>query len=273
MIRIENVSFSYPSFDIDARFALRHIDLEIRENEFIAFLGPNGSGKSSLSKLLNGIEQPLEGSVTVDGLSAADEASIRAVRKKVQIVFQNPENQQVGVTVGEDIAFGLSNMGWPRESMPSRIRWALLTVGLDVDEDRLVTQLSGGEKQKLALAAVLAIDPEYLILDEATSMLDPAGRKQFLSSLAEARKAKPFSVVYVTHHMEEVMAADRWVLFSEGTVQAEGKPDELWRQQGLLEACGLELPYLHRLSLEIEKRGVSLGGTVELDVWRKKLCV
>ncbi|QMV44187.1 ATP-binding cassette domain-containing protein [Cohnella cholangitidis] len=273
MITIENVSFAYPSMDIEPRYALRNVNLDIQENEFIAFLGPNGSGKSSLSKLLNGIEQPTEGAIGVDGLSVAEGSSIRAVRKKVQIVFQNPENQQVGVTVGEDIAFGLSNMGWARETMSSRISWALKTVGLDVDEDRLVTQLSGGEKQKLALAAVLAIDPEYLILDEATSMLDPTGRRQFLCSLAEARRTKSFAVIYVTHHMEEVMDADRWVLFSGGSIRAVGRPDELWRQQDLLRDCGLELPYRHRLTLELERRGIPAnaidsllnGGTRDAD--------
>jgi energy-coupling factor transport system ATP-binding protein len=272
MIRIHNVSFSYPSFDEETRYALRQIRLDIQDNEFIAFLGPNGSGKSSLSKLLNGIEQPDEGRITVDDLPVHDEGAIRAVRKKVQIVFQNPENQQVGVTVGEDIAFGLSNMGWPRESMPARIRWALRTVGLDADEDRLVTQLSGGEKQKLALAAVLAIDPEYLILDESTSMLDPTGRRQFLRSLAEARKRKAFAVIYVTHHMEEVMNADRWALFSEGSLRAIGTPQELWRRQGLLEDCGLELPYLNRLALELERRGLPAADKDNLEGWRNTIC-
>ncbi|BBH22337.1 energy-coupling factor transporter ATP-binding protein EcfA [Paenibacillus baekrokdamisoli] len=274
MIRIHDVFFSYSDFEDDPRWALQNVSLDIQENEFVAFLGPNGSGKSSLSRLLNGIELPQQGSIAVDELSTEDQASIPSIRRKVQMVFQNPENQQVGFTVGEDIAFGLSNFSWPRESMPSRIQWALQTAGLNVDVDRLVSQLSGGEKQKLALAAVLAIGPEYLILDEATSMLDPSARKQFVTSLAEARRLRPFSLIYVTHHMEEVMAADRWVLFSEGRVRAIGTPEELWRKPELLQSCGLELPYLNRLALMLEQDGVHTGDmdAANLDEWGRKLC-
>ncbi|XID94066.1 ATP-binding cassette domain-containing protein [Paenibacillaceae bacterium WGS1546] len=275
MIRINGVSFSYNACSGEEQgvsYALRRVNLDIRDNEFIAFLGPNGSGKSSLSRLLNGIETPTEGTIEIDGLRTDDAAALVDIRRKVQIVFQNPENQQVGITVGEDIAFGLSNRGWPRETMPERIRWALEAVGLDADEDRPVARLSGGEKQKLALAAVMAIDPEVLILDEATSMLDPGGRRDFLNALAQTRERKPFSLIYITHHLEEVLAADRWALFSRGELAAVGQPEELWTRRELLGECGLELPYLRRLALEFGGRGFPVADPDNLESWRKRIC-
>ncbi|MFC4599248.1 ATP-binding cassette domain-containing protein [Cohnella hongkongensis] len=275
MIRINGVSFSYNTGlgeERDVSYALREVSLDIRDNEFIAFLGPNGSGKSSMSRLLNGIETPTKGTIEIDGLRTDDAAALADIRRKVQIVFQNPENQQVGITVGEDIAFGLSNLGWPRETMPERIRWALGAVGLDADEDRPVARLSGGEKQKLALASVMAIDPEVLILDEATSMLDPGGRRDFLNALAQTRERKPFSLIFITHHLEEVLAADRWALFSRGELAAVGRPKDLWPRKELLEACGLELPFLRRLALEMGGRGFPIADPDNLENWRKRIC-
>lgn len=275
MIQIKNVSFSYNhevDHTLETTYALRGVNLDIQHNEFIAFLGPNGSGKSSLSRLLNGIEQPTEGYIEIDGLRTDEEKALGDIRRKVQIVFQNPENQQVGISVGEDIAFGLSNFGWPREKMPERINWALNAVGLDVDLDKPVTRLSGGEKQKLALAAVMAIDPQVLILDESTSMLDPLGRTEFLNSLLHIRKAKAFTLIYITHHLEEVLNADKWALFLNGQITKVGKPNEIWENKSLLENCGLELPYLRRLSLEFQKRGLSIPEPDNLASWRNLIC-
>ncbi|MEK8131025.1 ATP-binding cassette domain-containing protein [Paenibacillus filicis] len=267
MISIRDTSFSYFGNDSD-RWALRDIDLDIAPDEFVAFLGPNGSGKSSLTRLLNGIEQPTKGSITVDGLSTSDPASLAAIRRSVQIVFQNPENQQVGVSVGEDIAFGLSNIGWPQSEMQSRIRWALDVVKLDAGEDRLVTQLSGGEKQKLALASVLALAPRYLILDESTSMLDPIARKEFVETLRAAREAHPFAMIYITHHLEEVLEADRLVLFQEGRVRRIGKPEELLQDEKLLVSCGLELPFERSITLALRRAGFPVSLSADLQELR-----
>ncbi|UQZ82315.1 Energy-coupling factor transporter ATP-binding protein EcfA1 [Paenibacillus konkukensis] len=270
MISIQSVSFSYTGAGTN-EWALRDVDLDIAPNEFVALLGPNGSGKSSLSRLLNGIEWPTEGIVTVDGLSTADPAAIAAIRRTVQIVFQNPENQQVGVTVGEDIAFGLSNIGWPQHDLSARTKWALQLVDLPVDEDRLVAHLSGGEKQKLALASVLALSPRYLILDESTSMLDPIARKQFVDILHAARREQPFAVIYITHHLEEVVNADRLVLFEKGRIRAIGTPEQLLQEGELLEACGLELPFGRRLALSLRKAGIPLSASPDLEEWRRWL--
>ncbi|GAA4832474.1 energy-coupling factor transporter ATPase [Paenibacillus vulneris] len=270
MISIRDVSFSYFGAESN-EWALRDIDLDIAPNEFIALLGPNGSGKSSLSRLLNGIELPTKGAITVEGISTADPVGISAIRRVVQIVFQNPENQQVGVTVGEDIAFGLSNIGWPQHDIRARTEWALQLVNLPVDEDRLVAHLSGGEKQKLALASVLALSPRYLILDESTSMLDPIARRQFVDILHAARRAQPFAVIYITHHLEEVVNADRLVLFEKGRIRATGKPEQLLLEGELLEACGLELPFERSLALSLRKAGIPISASPDLEEWRRWL--
>lgn len=264
MISLRDVSFAYEAAE-PGTFALRHVNLEIRNHEFLALLGPNGSGKSSLSRLLNGIEIPAEGTVEVDGLATTDSKTLGEIRRKVQIVFQNPENQQVGISVGEDIAFGLSNIGCPQPEMSGRIRHSLALAGLDVEYDRLVKELSGGEKQKLALAAVLALAPDYLILDEATSMLDPMARKQFVASLYEARRLQPFTLIYITHHLEEVLMADRLVLFKEGAVTAEGSPANILANEPLLAECGLELPFLPALALRLQQRGLPVPFEMRLQ--------
>jgi energy-coupling factor transport system ATP-binding protein len=270
MISIRDVSFSYYGSETD-RWALRNIHLDIAPDEFVAFLGPNGSGKSSLSKLLNGIEWPTEGTITVDGRSTMDASQLPAIRRAVQIVFQNPENQQVGITVGEDIAFGLSNIGWPQHDIQNRIQWALELVQLNAGEDRLVSQLSGGEKQKLALASVLALSPRYLILDESTSMLDPIARRQFVDTLHTARKAHPFAIIYITHHLEEVLDADRLVLFQQGWVRQMGKPDDILTDEDLLTSCGLELPFERSLALSLRKAGVPVSVSSSIEELRKWL--
>ncbi|AET61238.1 ABC transporter related protein [Paenibacillus terrae HPL-003] len=277
MIDIRDITFFYDEPDEEQddagrRPALSHISLSIAPGEFIAFLGRNGSGKSSLSRLLNGIEQPTAGIITVEGHSTSDHAAIPDIRRAVQIVFQNPENQQVGITVGEDIAFGLSNIGWPQHDIRNRIAWAISLVGLDADEERPVTNLSGGEKQKLALASVLALAPRYLILDEATSMLDPVARRQFVETLHKVRRQHPFTLIYITHHLEEVVDADRWVLFRSGELAASGTPEELEQNVSLLEDCGLELPYTRRLAILLRQSGLPISANVNVQELRELLC-
>ncbi|MEC5341418.1 ATP-binding cassette domain-containing protein [Brenneria populi] len=256
MIAVQDVVFYYYG---EPRPALSHTSLEIHSGEFVALLGRNGSGKSSLARLLNGIELPSQGEVIVDGHSTADRNALPAIRRAVQIVFQNPENQQVGVTVGEDIAFGLSNIGWPQREIAGRVAWAIRLTGLDAEEDRPVSQLSGGEKQKLALAAILALAPRYLILDEATSMLDPEARRQFVATLHEVRKQTPFALIYITHHLEEVLNADRWLLFNQGRLLAAAPPSALHAQFSLLQTCGLELPYYLHLAALLRQRGLQVS--------------
>ncbi|WP_438434304.1 ATP-binding cassette domain-containing protein [Gorillibacterium sp. sgz500922] len=274
MIDVREVTFSYRE-PVDEekpeRPALSGVSLEVRPGEFVALLGRNGSGKSSLTRLLNALQQPAEGTVLVEGRPTSDPKLTQAIRRTVQIVFQNPENQQVGLTVGEDIAFGLSNIGWPQAEMAERIAWATRLVGLAAGEDRPVSGLSGGEKQKLALASVLALAPRCLILDEATSMLDPVARRQFVETLHRVREEQPFTLIYITHHLEEVMAADRWYLFRSGEIEASGTPAELADQPALLAACGLELPYARRLSFLLRSRGIPVSANPDAEELRRLL--
>ncbi|WP_042162452.1 ATP-binding cassette domain-containing protein [Paenibacillus gorillae] len=276
MLDIRNASFSYTDEDEEdtqhTSRVLHQVTASIEANEFVALLGRNGSGKSSFTRLLNGIEIPSEGTVQVEGKFTHHSPSLPLIRRAVQIVFQNPENQQVGMTVGEDIAFGLSNIGYPQQQMQERIAWAIDLVGLDADVDRPVTRLSGGEKQKLALAAVLALSPKYLILDEATSMLDPLARKQFVATLHEARKRHPFALIYITHHLEEVLEADRWVLFRNGRIHLDGPPAQFLNDEALLAECGLELPYYHALALALQAKGISVPASLGIEELRDLLC-
>ncbi|MFX3617913.1 MAG: ATP-binding cassette domain-containing protein [Sporolactobacillus sp.] len=255
-LKVNNVSYSYPGSNNDA---LRNVSLEIHENEFVAFLGPNGSGKSTLSRFLNGIERPDHGEVIVDGLKTSNEICLPSIREKVQIVFQNPENQQVGITIFEDIAFGLANIGFPTNQMEERIHSVLKLVNLNETPDRLVTTLSGGEKQKLALASVLALRPNYLILDESTSMLDPYSSKYFLAALKQARNELSFAVIYITHHLEEIEEADRVFLFNNGSLLKSCVLEELYEETHLLKECKLRMPYFRHLNLLIKRQGIDLA--------------
>jgi len=259
MIEICDVSYHYPGEEEDraAPYALRQVTLEIGDGEFIGFLGRNGSGKSTLARMLNGLLLPDEGTVTVDGRPTSDPSAVHELRQSVQLVFQNPENQIVGVNVEEEVAFGLSNFGYPHEEMEERICRALRQAGLEGRRQLPVFELSGGEKQKLALASVLALSPRYLILDEATSMLDPGARKSFLQTLHRLREESGFGLIHITHHLEEVWNADRLVLFRDGRIEAAGKPQELLKEPELLEEGGVEIPYLPAVAARLRRHGIN----------------
>lgn len=268
MIRVEGLSFAWGG----GLKALEDLSFEVEAGEYLAVLGRNGSGKSSLVRLLNGLELPDKGRVLVHGLDTKDEVSLPAIRRFLQVVFQNPLSQQVGLTVGEDIRFGLANIGLDRGLMDSRAAGALALAGLDLGEDRPVSSLSGGEAQKLALASVLALEPSCLVLDEATAMLDPASREAFLASLAGARARRGFGLVAVSHRAAEVMGADRWLLLDRGRLVALGRPAELWAQEGLLESCGIETPFEVSLSLALADRGIGFDPLARAgDPW-EALC-
>ena len=237
MIDVRGLGHAYPS--APDRPVLHGIDLAVGDDEFVGVVGRNGSGKSTLARCLNGLVQPIRGSVTVDGVDGSD---VQALRERVQLVFQNPENQHVGTTVYEDIAFGLANFGVPTEQMLDRAQEALDIVGLDVAMGREVATLSGGELQRLAVAGCLALRPAYLVLDEPTAMLDPGARAGLLSALAAARRARRFAVVMITHHLEDLAEAGRIVVVHEGSITATGTPEQIFADEPLLRRCGLEHP-------------------------------
>jgi energy-coupling factor transport system ATP-binding protein len=254
MIIFQGVHFCFPiDPEEGSHFALQDLSFQVAEGEFVGVLGPNGSGKSTLARLLNGLNLPTAGTVTVDGLATDDPAQLPAIRRKVQMIFQNPENQIIGSTVAEDVAFGLANIGCPADQIAARTARALDLVEMGALAERPVHQLSGGEKQKLAAASALALAPRYLVLDEATAMLDPTARRHFLDVLRDVRRQTGQAMIHITHNLAELLDADRLILLDHGEIQAEGHPRALLQQPDLLERCGIELPFLAALALRLHQ--------------------
>ena len=241
-VSCERVSFSYPGSE---RPALSGISFELRRGEYVGVVGPNGGGKSTLVRLLNGLLRPDSGRVRVSGHDPATEPF--EVRRHLGVLFQNPENGLVAPFVEDDVAFGLENLGVPREEMRERVAGAIRAVGLEGYERREPHTLSGGEKQRVALAGLLAVEPEILVLDEPTSMLDAAGRGEILERLEALRAEK--TVLHVTHHLEELINADRILVFNGGELVADESPERLFSDADLLRENRLVLPVVPRLAL------------------------
>ena len=243
-VSCERASFSSPGSE---RPALSEVSLELRRGEYVGVVGPNGGGKSTLVRLLNGLLKPDSGQIRVSGRNPATEPF--EVRKHLGVLFQNPENGLVAPFVEDDVAFGLENLGVPREEMRERVAGAIRAVGLEGYERREPHTLSGGEKQRVALAGLLAVEPEVLVLDEPTSMLDAAGREEVLGRLEALRAEK--TVLHVTHHLEELVDADRVLVLNRGDLVADESPGRLLSDPDLLRENGLVLPVIPRLALEL----------------------
>jgi energy-coupling factor transporter ATPase len=241
VVSCENLTYSYPGSE---RPALSELTFELRAGEYVGVVGPNGGGKSTLVRLLNGLLRADSGSVRVGGLDPATEPYL--VREWVGMLFQNPENGLVAPFVEDDVAFGLENLGVPREEMRERVRDAIAAVGLEGYERREPHTLSGGEKQRVALAGLLALDPEILLLDEPTSMLDATGRGEVLERLERMRGAR--TVLHATHHIEELLDADRILVLNAGRLVADVAPRRLISDPDLLRENRLTLPPLLRLA-------------------------
>ena len=246
-VSCQGLTFSYPG---SAKPALSGISLELRPGEYVGVVGPNGGGKSTLVRLLNGLLRPDSGRVRVSGHDPATEPF--EVRKYIGVLFQNPENGLVAPFVEDDIAFGLENLGVPREEMRERVAQAIRAVGLEGYERREPHTLSGGEKQRVALAGLLAVEPEILVLDEPTSMLDVSGRGEVLERLEELRSRK--TVLHVTHHLEELQNADRILVLNGGEIVADESPERLISDPDLLRENRLILPVVPRLALALGLR-------------------
>ena len=208
-LHFENVDYSYPSGEGDYIRALIGVDLEVERGEFVALVGCNGSGKSTFARLSDGLLLPDGGKVTVDGMSTADKGSLYDIRRKIGVVFQNPDNQNVTTIVEDDVAFGPENLGLPPAEIRERVDWALNAVGMSEYAGSNPARLSGGQKQRVAIAGVLALKPELMILDEATGMLDPEGRREVLDVVTRLNRETGMAVIMITHFMEEAAAADR----------------------------------------------------------------
>jgi energy-coupling factor transport system ATP-binding protein len=244
LVSCENLTYSYPGSE---RAALADVTFELRAGEYVGVVGPNGGGKSTLVRLLNGLLEADSGSVRVGGLDPATEPF--EVRKRVGMLFQNPENGLVAPFVEDDVAFGLENLGVEREEMRERVRAAIQAVGLEGYERREPHTLSGGEKQRVALAGLLALEPEILLLDEPTSMLDAAGRREILERLEGLRGTK--TVLHVTHHLEELLDADRVLVLNAGKLMADVSPEHLVSDADLLRENSLVLPSTLRLAASL----------------------
>lgn len=254
IVQIENVSFKY---DLQEEYALNDVSFNINKGEWLAIVGHNGSGKSTLAKLLNGLQFAEKGSITIGGTKLSEE-TVWDTRKMVGMVFQNPDNQFVGTTVQDDVAFGLENHGVPREEMIIRVQEALEQVKMSQFLLQEPHHLSGGQKQRVAIASVLALKPAIIVLDEATSMLDPKGREQVLETIRELKNDNELTVVSITHDLEEAAKADRMIVMNRGQVYKEGTPKEIFQLEEELISLGLDIPFSVKLSKKLKELGVTL---------------
>lgn len=236
MIRIENLTYRYDTGEPDC---LKGVSLEIDEGVHTALIGPNGSGKTTLIKHLNALLFPAAGTVSVDGMLTTDAASVREIRRRVGMVFQNPESQIIGMTVEEDVAFGPENLALPPAEIRRRVEKCLAMVGMDGFEKRSPDTLSGGEKRLLSIAGVVAMDPRYIAFDEPTAFLDPAGRARVLSIIRRLHR-EGVAIIHIAHDMRDVAEADRVVVMDRGEVLLAGTPAEVFGQAERLRAIGLD---------------------------------
>ena len=250
LIDIKNLTFEYFRRDSEGNLeemieALKGVSIDVKQGEFVAIVGRNGSGKSTLAKHINALLLPSEGEIVVDGLDTSEEELRLSIRKTAGMVFQNPDNQIVGNLVEEDVAFGPENMGVPTGDIWNRVEASLETVEMEQYRGYSPNHLSGGQKQRVAIAGVLAMEPKCIIFDEATSMLDPQGREQIIFAARQLQQEKDITVLFITHHMDEVLWADRVFVMDEGRIVAQGTPKEIFKQRELLEQCGLRIPVLY----------------------------
>lgn len=260
LIKLENVSFKYPESDgLENNFAVKDVSLEINEGEFVAILGHNGSGKSTTAKLINMIITPDSGKIFVDGKDITEEKlsdnDIFEVRKKVGMVFQNPDNQIVATIVEEDVAFGPENLGIPPKEIRQRVDEALKIVNMQEYARHAPHRLSGGQKQRVAIAGTIAMKPKCIIFDESTAMLDPIGRKEVMNTILRLNREEGITIVLITHYMNEAVLADRVVVMKNGEIYLNDVPNNVFSQPEKLWRAGLEVPQsvelIHKLNQEL----------------------
>ncbi len=256
MIEVRNVTYRYED---GGSPALEDVTLDIEKGEFLAVVGHNGSGKSTLAKHFNALLLPTSGRVTVDGMDTADPEKTLAIRQKVGMVFQNPDNQLVTTVVEEDVAFGPENLGVPPEEIRKRVDAALAAVGMAKYATGAPHMLSGGQKQRIAIAGMLAMEPEVLVLDEATAMLDPRGRKEIIETVSRLHREKGITVVMITQYMEEALAAKRIAVMSGGGILMEGSPAAVFSRAEELRRHRLDVPTMKEIADNLNAHGAALG--------------
>ncbi len=268
-IEIKDLSYSYKDDNDKPVPVLKGITLNIEKGEYVAILGHNGSGKSTLAKLLNLVIDEydfFEGKITVDGVEISNEdiseEEIYSLRRKVGMVFQNPDNQLVATIVEEDVAFGPENLGLPREELRKRVDEALATVGMTAFAHHEPHRLSGGQKQRIAIAGIIAMKPDCMIFDESTAMLDPVGRRDVVDTIEKLNREEGKTVITITHYMDEAVRADRVIVINDGKIILDGKPDKIFAQASLLRSAGLDLPQCADLILKLRAKGIDIRGDI-----------
>lgn len=254
LIEFKNVSFRYRE---DGPWIIKNCSFTVQNNETLAIIGHNGSGKSTIAKLMNGLLFPQEGEIWINGKLLSEE-TVWDIRKDVGMVFQNPDNQFVGATVQDDVAFGMENRGIDREEMKKRIQAALEAVKMTEYRFTEPHRLSGGQKQRVAIAGILAIYPKVLILDEATVMLDPRGRQEIMNTIEHLKKEKNLCLITITHDLNEIIRTDRVIVLNKGEIWATGTPKEILKNGKELLKIGLDIPFITELATELKKLGIAL---------------
>ncbi|MBM6616166.1 energy-coupling factor ABC transporter ATP-binding protein [Bacillus suaedaesalsae] len=255
LVSVEGISFQYPNQE---QYALQDVSFSVRKGEWLAIVGHNGSGKSTIAKLLSGLMLPTSGEIRLMDDIMLTEDTVWDFRNHIGMVFQNPDNQFVGTTVKDDVAFGLENKGVAREEMIKRIDSSLSLVNMHQFLDQEPHHLSGGQKQRVAIASILAIEPSIILLDEATSMLDPKGRHEVIQTVNEIRINKHITVISITHDLEEAAKADRIIVLNKGNVFAEGTPSDIFQLDVELEEIGLDIPFPTKVYKLLKDKGLSL---------------
>lgn len=264
IISVKNVTYEYKDED-NAVTAVKDLSLEIERGSFTVILGHNGSGKSTLAKMLNGLNKPTSGDIFVDGINTKDEQNEIEVKRKVGMVFQNPDNQIIASIVEEDVAFGPENLGVPPKEIKERVNDALKAVDMLEYKDSTPHRLSGGQKQRIAIAGIIAMSPQCLVLDEPTAMLDPKGRAEIIETLIRLNKEKGITVVLITHYMEEAQNADRVLVMNDGEIIADDKPKVIFSDVERLKKVGLDVPQTAELLYNLKKNGFNVD-THELSI-------
>lgn len=263
IIKADDLVFDYIRRDEEGNVenvteAVDHVSLDVEQGQFIAILGHNGSGKSTLAKHINAILKPTEGEMTVDGMSTSEEDNMWSVRQTAGMVFQNPDNQIVATIVEEDVAFGPENLGVPTDEIWERVNKALESVNMTMYRGYSPNKLSGGQKQRVAIAGVLAMKPKCIVLDEATAMLDPLGRKEVMSAIIELNKVEKITVILITHYMDEAVLADKIFVMDKGKIAMEGTPRQVFSHVEEIRELRLDVPAATAMAYGLRKAGYNI---------------
>jgi len=274
LITFNNVTHTYHNDKEKDTVSLSNLNINIDNGDFVAVIGANGSGKSTFAKHLNGLLLPSKGDVYVDNYNTKEKEKVWEIRKKVGMVFQNPDNQLVATTVEDDIAFGLENIGMQEQEMRNRVEWALNLVEMNNLRNREPHLLSGGQKQKVVIAGALAMHTSYLVLDEPTSMLDPKGRKEILNTIKKLNQNEKITIIYITHFMSEAAEFNKIIVLDKGKIVLTGSPKNIFMQANILNKLNLELPQITMLARLLSENGLNIPpNIVNEEEMIEKLCL